>query len=448
MAALLLRPWTGVAGGLMSHAVTAPFDPASPSSPDVRRRAFRLLFVCLMATAVGNSMLFAILPPLARELEVAEVWVGAIYTISALLFLLMSPVWGALSDRWGRKPLITLGLSAFSFSCLVFAAGAWAGQQAILPPMAAIFAMALARCLFGGLGSATNPSAQAYVADRTSPQERTEALAGLTAAFGLGSVIGPALAAAFSERIGVAAFMALVAVLVGVAAVSVNRYLPEKTPPKRQGRPINPLVQFKFAADPRLTAFMLFGCALWLSQAASLQALSFYVMDRLDKSPSEGLQLAGVALTAGAAGLVFAQLVVIPALKTSPRVLMALGAGLVIIGNVEMVFAGNYAAIVLGYIFNSFGFGLARSGFTAGASLAVDTDEQGRAAGLTTATAGLGFLIAPVTGLWLYQTVTPSAPFQLNAVLAVVALLLALLHPRVRAAAATLQRDEDEGPVV
>jgi len=144
MAALLLRPWTGVAGGLMSHAVTAPFDPASPSSPDVRRRAFRLLFVCLMATAVGNSMLFAILPPLARELEVAEVWVGAIYTISALLFLLMSPVWGALSDRWGRKPLITLGLSAFSFSCLVFAAGAWAGQQAILPPMAAIFAMALA----------------------------------------------------------------------------------------------------------------------------------------------------------------------------------------------------------------------------------------------------------------------------------------------------------------
>ncbi|MEQ8403909.1 MAG: MFS transporter [Oceanicaulis sp.] len=427
--------------------MTPPYDPSSPSSPEARRRAFRLLFVCLMATAVGNSMLFAILPPLARELEVAEVWVGAIYTLSALLFLTMSPVWGALSDRYGRKPMVTLGLTAFSFSCLVFAAGAWAGQQGVLPPMAAIFAMALARCLFGGLGSATNPAAQAYVADRTAPHERTEALAGLTAAFGLGSVIGPALAAAFSERIGIAAFMAVVAGLVGLAAVSVRAFLPEKTPPKRQGRPINPLVQFKFAADPRLTAFMLFGCALWLSQAASLQALSFYVMDRLNKSPAEGLELAGVALTAGAAGLVFAQLVVIPALKTSPRVLMALGAALVIFGNVELVFAGNYAAIVVGYILNSFGFGLARSGFTAGASLAVDPDEQGRAAGLTTATAGLGFLIAPITGLWLYQTVMPSAPFQLNAVLALIGLLLALLHPRVRAAASTLNRDED-GPVV
>lgn len=431
----------------MSFRVTPPYDPSSPSSPDVRRRAFRLLFVCLMATAVGNSMLFAILPPLARELGVAEVWVGAIYTVSALLFLTMSPVWGALSDRYGRKPLITLGLSAFAFSCLVFAAGAWAGQSGLLPPMAAIFAMALARCLFGGLGSATNPSAQAYVADRTAPHERTESLAALTAAFGLGSVIGPALAAAFAERIGITAFMALVAVLVGIAAVNVHAFLPEKTPPSRQGRPINPLVQFRFAADPRLTAFMLYGCALWLSQAASLQALSFYIMDRLDRTPSEGLELAGVALTAGAAGLVFAQLVVIPALKTSPRVLMILGAGLVVFGNAEMVFAGNYAAIVLGYIFNSFGFGLARSGFTAGASLAVEPEEQGRAAGLTTATAGLGFLIAPVTGLWLYQTVMPSAPFQLNAVLAFAGLLLAALHPRVRAAAAPLKRDED-GPVV
>ncbi|MFP4517966.1 MAG: MFS transporter [Oceanicaulis sp.] len=427
--------------------MTPPYDPSAPSSPEVRRRAFRLLFVCLMATSVGNSMLFAILPPLARELEVAEVWVGAIYTLSALLFLTMSPVWGALSDRYGRRPLITLGLTAFSVSCMVFAAGAWAGQEGLLPPMAAIVAMALARCLFGGLGSATNPAAQAYVADRTAPHERTEALAGLTAAFGLGSVIGPALAAAFSERIGIAAFMAVVATLVALAAASVRSCLPENTPPKRQGRPINPFVQFKFAADPRLTAFMLYGCALWLSQAASLQALSFYVMDRLDKTPGEGLELAGVALTAGAAGLVFAQLVVIPALKTSPRVLMMLGAGLVIIGNVEMVFAGNYGAIVLGYIFNCFGFGLARSGFTAGASLAVNPEEQGRAAGLTTATAGLGFLIAPVTGLWLYQTVMPSAPFQLNAVLGLAGLLLAMIHPRVRAAASALKRDED-GTVV
>ena len=101
-----------------------------------------------MATAVGNSMLFAILPPLARELEVAEVWVGAIYTLSALLFLTMSPVWGALSDRYGRRPLIVFGLSMFALSTLVFAAGAFAGQTGLLPPMAAIIAALVIRMVF------------------------------------------------------------------------------------------------------------------------------------------------------------------------------------------------------------------------------------------------------------------------------------------------------------
>jgi len=429
--------------------MNAGYDPTNPSSPETRKRAFRLLFLCLMATSIGNSMLFAILPPLARELQVDKVYVGVIYTLSALLFLIMSPVWGALSDRYGRRPLITFGLGMFSISCLVFALGAWAGQVGLLPPLAAIFAMAMSRSIFGGLGSATNPAAQAYVADRTAPSERTEALASLTAAFGLGTVIGPALAGAFSERIGVAAFMAAVALLVAGAALAVRLMLPERTPPKKTGRPINPFVQFQFAGDPRLTAFMIYGCLLWMAQAAALQSLSFYIMDRLNADASQGLQLGSVALTAGAAGLLFAQLVVIPALKTSPRVLMALGAAMMVLGNVEMIFSPNYAAIVFGYMMNAFGFGLARSGFTAGASLAVNPDEQGRAAGLTNATAGVGFLIAPVTGLWLYQTYAPPAPLVLNAILGAAGLVIAVIHPRVRAATSVLKRDDDgpRGPV-
>jgi len=419
-------------------------EPVQPSSPQARRRAFRLLFVCLMATSVGNSMLFAILPPLARELEVREVYIGAIYTLSALLFLTMSPVWGALSDRYGRRPLIVFGLSWFAFSTLIFGAGAWAGQAGLLPPMAAIFAMALSRSLFGGLGSATNPAAQAYVADRTSPAERTEALAALTAAFGLGSVIGPALAAAFVDRIGVAPFMFCVSAAVAASAIAVRVMLPERTPPKRTGRPINPIVQFRFAGDPRLTAFVLFGMLIWLSQAASLQAIGFFVIDRLEADPEAGLQFAGVTLTAGAGALIFAQLVIIPALKATPRFIMALGAGLAAAGNLELVFADSYGTIVFGFITTSLGFGLARSGFTGGASLAVEPEEQGRAAGLTTATAGFGFLIAPLTGLWLYQSVGPASPFALNAALSLCGLVLALSHPRVRAVARTVTPDPDD----
>lgn len=421
-----------------------PYDPANPSSPQVRRHAFRLLFLCLVATGIGNSMLFAILPPLARGLGVAEVWVGAIYTLSALMFLTMSPVWGALSDRYGRRPMVMFGLSAFSVSTLVFAAGAYAGQVGLLPPIAAIVAMALARTLFGAFGSATNPSAQAYVADRTTRMERTAALAGLTSAFGIGGAIGPALAAAFADRIGIVPFMIGVAVVVAGAAVAVRLTLPERTPPREQRRAINPFVQFKFAADPRLTAFMIYGCAAWLAQAGSLQALAFYVMDRLGEDPENGLQLAGVALTAGATAIILAQLVVIPYFRMSPRTLMIAGSALAAIGNLELVFASSYGAIVFGFIVTSFGFGLARSGFTGGASLAVTPAEQGRAAGLTTATAGVGFLIAPITGLWLYQLFGPATPFQLNVALALAAVLIAALHPRVRAASAPVEGEDPD----
>lgn len=414
-----------------------------------RRGAFRLLFICLMAVGIGNSMLFAILPPLARDIGIAEIYVGAIYTLSALMYLTMSPVWGGLSDQYGRRPLVVFGLATYAASTLILAAGAWAGQSGFLPPLMAVLAMTLARALFGAFGSATGPAAQAYVADRTAPSARTQALAGMTAAFALGGMIGPALAAAFSERIGMVPFMVLIALLVGACAVIVRLTLPENSPPSaHQRRPLNPLAQFAFAGDARVRAFVLYGCAAWLVQAASLQALGFFVMDRLDLDTTAGLQLAGVALTAGAAALIFAQLVAIPALKASPRTLMLLGAGLTLAGQVELIISGGYASIVLGFLLNSLGFGLARSGFTGGASLAVTRHEQGRAAGVTAATAGLGFLIAPITGLWLYQAVGPTAPFFLNIALSLAALAIALVHPRVRVAAQPVETGEDEGGVV
>lgn len=81
-----------------------------------RRGAFRLLFICLMAVGVGNSMLFAILPPLARDIGIDEIYVGAIYTLSALMYLTMSPVWGGLSDQYGRRPLVIFGLATYAAS--------------------------------------------------------------------------------------------------------------------------------------------------------------------------------------------------------------------------------------------------------------------------------------------------------------------------------------------
>ena len=407
-------------------------DMSTPTSPAERREAFRLLFLCLMATGIGNNMLFAILPPLARGLAVPEYWVGAIYTVSAVLFMTMTPVWGALSDRRGRKPFIVFGLSAFACSTLIFAAAAWAGESGWVPPLGAIFAMALARTLFGSLGSATNPSAQAYVADRTSPSERTEALAGLTAAFGLGAVIGPTLAATLVEMVGVPVFMVIISAIVASGALAVWFRLPEQSPPKLQNRPINPFAQFAFGADPRIFPFVAYGCVAWIVQSLSLSTLAFFVMDSLGLDESAGLQMSSIALAAGAGALIVAQLIVIPALHASPRILMSLGSAITMAGFALMVVAPNYAGIVTAYILISFAFGLSRSGFVGGASIAVKPEEQGRVAGLTTATAGLGFIIGPVGGLFMYNQLGHVVPYYVAFVLAAVTLGLAWLHPGIK----------------
>ena len=68
-----------------------------------RIRGMGLLFVCLMALGMGHSLFFAIFPPLARDLGLSEVQASTIFTLSAVLWVLMSPFWGRRSDVWGAN---------------------------------------------------------------------------------------------------------------------------------------------------------------------------------------------------------------------------------------------------------------------------------------------------------------------------------------------------------
>ncbi len=156
----------------------------SPPSPAASARsAFRLLFAALLTVGVGNAMLFALLPPLARQIGMPDATVGAIFSLSALLWVLSSPFWGRLSDGIGRKPVAAIGLAAYSASMAGFAAIAALALAGKWPWAWAFVGLMLARAAFGLLGSATSPAAQAYVADRSPPSRRTQQIASLNAAF-------------------------------------------------------------------------------------------------------------------------------------------------------------------------------------------------------------------------------------------------------------------------
>ncbi|HCE24693.1 MAG TPA: drug:proton antiporter, partial [Hyphomonas sp.] len=195
----------------MSEGQTIPPDVSRPD----RRNAFFLLFFSLMAIGAGNTMLIAaVLPPLTREIGLPDWMAGAIFGLSALCWSLMSPFWGGRSNRWGRRPVAALGLVGYGISMLLLFLTGWLTMTGVLTGTFMMFAcLAMSRSIFGLLGSGTNPAAQAYVADRTSQAERQSEIAFITSGFSVGTVIGPAFAAALVATLGLLSPLLLTAVI-------------------------------------------------------------------------------------------------------------------------------------------------------------------------------------------------------------------------------------------
>ena len=166
--------------------------------PAFRPGRFHLLFGCMLVIGAGNSMLFSLLPPLMRRLELNDSGIGWIFSLSAMLWVFAAPYWGRVSDRTGRKPMIAFGLGAYAVSMGLFALTAIIGLLGWIEGAVLFFALMLTRAIFGAFGSSASPAAQAYIADNTTAENRTEELAALTAAFALGQALGPAFCAALA----------------------------------------------------------------------------------------------------------------------------------------------------------------------------------------------------------------------------------------------------------
>lgn len=175
----------------------------------------------LMATAfvdmIGFTIVLPLIPFYATRLG-AEAWmVGALIAAFPAAQLVVSPFWGRLSDRYGRRPMILAGLlsSAAAYVLFGLANSLW---------------LLFASRLVQGAGGGTTGVVQAYVADAVVPEERTKALGWLTAATSAGVMIGP-LIGSMSTYLGSAAPGYLAAGLCLLNALFAWKWLPE---PKRE----------------------------------------------------------------------------------------------------------------------------------------------------------------------------------------------------------------------
>lgn len=286
-------------------------------------------------------------------------------------------------------------------------------------------------------------------------------MSALAGAFGLGTVIGPFLAPVFVlPIIGLAGPMYGFALLAGAMLFVVWKYLPESQhmvredeAPKADGVPA--VKARPMWRDPRVTPFLIYGFIVAVCQTAQAQTLGFLIIDKLKLSPMQAQGFIAIAMMFGAVAGLLAQWGIIRMFEMTPRQLLRWGVAVAALGNVIVALQPTYAAVVAGYAISSLGFGLARPGFTAGSSLAVDMHEQARVAGAIAAVNGVNVVLAPAF-VWLYQAIAP-APFVLSALLMLAMLAYAFRNPQLRnahpqpatradAAKATLEK-RDEGGV-
>jgi len=401
--------------------------PVKPYRP-ISRGRMALLFMVMLVTAAGNTAMQSVMPSIGTELGVHDVWISLAYTWSALLWVVCAPFWARRSDRRGRKAMMALGLTGFIVSMALCGFALWLGLIGVLGAASALIAFALARSLYGGFGSAAPPAVQAYVASRTPRAERTQALSLIASSFGLGTVIGPALAPLMVlPLLGLTGPFIIFAGIGIVTLVALRLRLPNDEPqfPARghtydapyaggagdsrsgnlddedeeEGEPGH-----LHWHDPRLRPWVMAGLLGGHAQAMVLGISGFLVLDRLGlrDNPELGAGPVGLVLMCGAIATLLAQWGLIPRLDLGPRAASLSGIAISACGVAYLAIADDLHAIALAYAIASLGFGLFRPGNTAGTSLAVTRAEQGQASGITASVAGASFVYAPALGVWLY----------------------------------------------
>jgi MFS family permease len=356
-----------------------------------------LLFITLFNSILGLSVLFPILAPLGRELGLSELQVGSLSASYALMQVLVSPAWGRLSERIGRKRVLLTGITGFGVSFLCFALLADLGGRAHWSTPVLFAALLVTRLIGGAFSSATLPTAQAYMADLTGRHDRTAGMAVIGAAFGLGVIFGPLIGAAFSLLSLLAAvyFSASVAF---ANAVFVWVFLPESR-------------RLASAEPPKATSHVArlvwpllgIGFTLSLASVAMEQTVSFYYQDRLHLSNHDTPRTVGMALGVYGLVAVFTQGFLVRRYKWSALRLMLTGMPIALLGYALLVLAHRFGMLTLALGAQAFGQSLAMPGVTAAMSLGVSEDDQGVVAGLNSSALGFGRMLGPLAGTGLYE---------------------------------------------
>lgn len=382
----------------------------------VQRKILGLLFAVLFLVMIGFSILFPVEPYYVQTFGATSATMGWLMASFSLAHFVFSPLWGRLSDRIGRKPVMMIGLAGYSLASALFALAQ------------AVSHLFLARILAGILSSATLPTAMAVISDTTSQEERAKGMGLLGAAFGLGAIFGPFVGGVLGD-IALRLPFFVTAGLSLVTLALVWRLLPETLRPDRKAEErIRALRRKAFQAD---TAWLYAVAFLTTFSLAGLEtAFPFLAYERLGattRSVGYIFAVMGIAGSIVQGGLIGPVRKLIGEERMIPTGLLISACALVLIALAQNAVAAA-AALALFAVGN---------GFIRPANVSLITQRtkvgQGLAVGVYDSMDALGRVLGPIAGGSLYL-VRDSLPFFGSAAVTVLACLIfvALALPRLR----------------
>ncbi|MBI5496488.1 MAG: MFS transporter [Deltaproteobacteria bacterium] len=389
---------------------------APPPAAAHRASPLLLIFFTVFLDLLGFGIIIPVLPFYAEHYGASPLVVtllGASYSMMQFLF---APLWGRLSDRVGRRPVILVGVAMSVVGYTVFG---------LAHTLGVLF---LARIL-AGIGNANIPTAQAYIADVTTPENRAKGMGILGMSFGLGFILGPALggaAAKLGERLSAGdpaalftqtslpAFVAAALALVDL--VLAGWLLPESLQPgaphARAGRGfLSPAVLAHAARTPVVGVLLVVGFLFTVSWANVEQTFGLLLERKFVEHPGTPEAMGkAIALTTTALTLVgFVAAVVQGGLigrltrRFGEKALLASGLFLQVVALALIAYVPTelllYPVLVLMAVAN----GLVNPSSSSLVSRAAPPDEQGLTLGIAQSLAALGRALGPVWGGWLFE---------------------------------------------
>ncbi len=383
-----------------------------------------LLFAGVVLFAIGQSLNFIIVAPMARDVGLTETQFGLAYTIASLPLVFAAPFWGRRSDVLGRKPVFVVGMLGSGIGTALLGLTLQYGSTGFLTVGWVLICITLARGFYGATSSAIYPSAAAFMADVTTSQNRAKGMALIGSANSFGSILGPLLAAglAFAGAL-IPMYAAAVLCIVGAGAAVFLLKEPAQHAAKRNPDPDSSKLHFW---DPRLRPYLIIWASFFLIFISLNLITAFYIEDRLGISDKQQIiRTASQVLLSMAGVITIVQGVLLQIWRVPPRLLLRLCGPIFAIALLVMAQATTPLWLMTGYGLLGLSFSFATPGINGSASLAMRPHEQGAAAGYLSASNTVGAIAAPLFGTTVYQ-IAPNAPFLFGAALFTVMSVYAL----------------------